>query len=188
VLPSAIHDEGVIGETGRLRARRFRADDWRDLHAYLSMPEVYRFEPGAPIDEVAAQALVAERAEGIDFIALELLEVGRVVGHCSFLIAGEPDLRTRELGFIVNPRYWGRGVASEGGRLVVEYGFRQLGLHRVFAECNPQNTASWKTLERIGFVREGHFRSNMFRLDRDGLPVWQDTYHYGLLPTDIGLA
>ena len=50
VLPSAIRDEAPIGETAQLRARRFHADDWRDLHAYLSMPEVYRFEPGGPID------------------------------------------------------------------------------------------------------------------------------------------
>ncbi len=48
------------------------------------------------------------------------------------------------------------------------------------AQCNPANTASWRLLERIGFVREGHLRRNIFfRRDVEGRPIWQDTFEYG---------
>jgi RimJ/RimL family protein N-acetyltransferase len=175
-------DPALIAETARLRVRRFRADDWRDVLDYLSMPEVYRYEPGEPIDEPAAARIAAERAAGLDFVALELRETGRVVGHCSFLPSGPPELLTRSLGFIVSPRFQGQGLAAEGGQAVVEDGFARLGLHRVVAECDPRNVASWKTLERIGLVREGHLRRNVFfRRDEAGRPIWQDTYLYGLV-------
>ena len=58
----------------------------------------------------------------------------------------------------------------------------QKGVHRVFAECDPQNPASWRLLEALGFKREGHLRQNVyFWEDGDGRPVWKDTYVYGLL-------
>jgi RimJ/RimL family protein N-acetyltransferase len=172
----------VIAETARLTVRRFRPTDWPDLFEYLSLPEIYRFEPGDPVDRPDAARIAAERAATLDFVALELRDEGRVVGHCSFLPAGDPALRTRSLGFIVSPRFQGRGLAAEGGRAVVEDGFRRLGLHRVVAECDPRNEASWRTLERIGLVREGHLRRNVFfRRDAAGLPIWLDTYLYGLV-------
>ncbi len=54
--------------------------------------------------------------------------------------------------------------------------------HRVVAQCNPANVASWRVLEKVGFVREGHLRQNIFfRRDAQGRPLWQDTFEYGLL-------
>ena len=59
------------------------------------------------------------------------------------------------------------------------------GVHRVFAECNPENAASWHLLERLGFRREGLLRQNIFfRRDGDGRLVWQDTCVYARLRED----
>ena len=56
------------------------------------------------------------------------------------------------------------------------------GVHRIYAECDPCNMPSWKLLERLGFIREAHFRKNVFFWkDRDDRPVWKDTYVYSLL-------
>ena len=51
-------------ETQRLVVRPFRPDDWQDLHAYLSLPEIYEFEPGEPVDAEQARALADERSQG----------------------------------------------------------------------------------------------------------------------------
>jgi ribosomal-protein-alanine N-acetyltransferase len=176
----------VVVETARLRLRRFRPDDVDDLHAYLSLPETYRFEPGEPIDRAAARLLVEERSRGSDFLALELRSETRVIGHLSWLAVGAERLRTWELGFIVDPRYQRQGFASEGARAWVERAFADLGVHRVVAHCHPQNVASWRTLERVGFVREGCLRQDVyFRSDALGRPIWQDTLVYGLVdPTE----
>ena len=64
---------------------------------------------------------------------------------------------------------------------LLEHAFEQ-GIHRVYAECDPLNTASWKLLERLGFHREAFFRQNViFWKDEDGLPIWKDTYVYAKL-------
>ena len=64
--------------------------------------------------------------------------------------------------------------------------FRE-GAHRVYAECDPRNTASWKLLEAGGFRREAHFRQNIwFRTDENGEPVWKDTYVYALTQNEVG--
>jgi len=172
--------------TARLIVRRFRSEDWADLLAYLSMPEVYRFEPGEPIEEAEARRLAAERAADPGFQAIELRSTGVMVGHCSFLEADAPELAVRELGFIVNPAYQGHGYAAEAGLALAESALRTGSVHRVVAHCHPDNRASWRTLERIGFTREGWMRQDVFfRRDADGQPVWQDTLVYGLLAADL---
>ena len=52
-------------DTARLRIRPFRPGDADDLHAYLSLAEVYRFEPGEPVDRAGAQRLAEERSTGL---------------------------------------------------------------------------------------------------------------------------
>ena len=51
------------------------------------------------------------------------------------------------------------------------------GAHRIYAECDPDNPSSWRLLESLGFVREGHFKQNVyFGKDADGNPIRKDTY------------
>lgn len=53
------------------------------------------------------------------------------------------------------------------------------GVHRIYAECDPQNTNSWKLLEALGFEREAHLKKNVyFWKDKDGAPIWKDTFIY----------
>ena len=56
------------------------------------------------------------------------------------------------------------------------------GVHRIYAECDPENENSWRLLERLGFSREAHLRQNVyFWKDTDGNPIWKDTYVYARL-------
>ena len=56
------------------------------------------------------------------------------------------------------------------------------GAHRIYAECDPENEASWRLLESLGFAREAHFRKNVyFKKDSSGNPIWKDTFVYSLL-------
>lgn len=167
-------------ETQRLVVRPFRPDDWQDLHAYLSLPEIYEFEPGEPLGAEQARALAGERSQGAAFLAVELRAERRMIGHLYFQPVEPAELQTYELGYIFNPAYHGHGYATEAARALVDHAFAEMGAHRVVANCNPANTASWRVLERIGFVREGHLRRNIFfRRDGEGRPIWQDTFEYG---------
>ncbi len=98
----------------------------------------------------------------------------------------ETDFESKELGYVLNRNYWGKGFAAEACAAVIQAAL-SAGAHRIYAECDPKNAASWKLLERLGFVREAHFRQNVyFWTDRQGQPIWKDTYVYSLLATRQG--
>lgn len=56
------------------------------------------------------------------------------------------------------------------------------GTHRIFAECDPCNTSSWRLLESLGFIKEAHFLKNVyFWTHENGEPIWKATFVYSLL-------
>lgn len=81
-----------------------------------------------------------------------------------------------ELGYMLARDQWGRGLMSEAIGAVVACGFNVIGLHKVEAITRPTNAASMHALEKNGFVREAHFKENIFW---EG--VFHDSLHYGRL-------
>ena len=64
---------------------------------------------------------------------------------------------------------------------MISYFFKE-GVHRIYAECAPQNIPSWKVMEKIGMEREVHLRKNIsFHNDDKGNPIYWDTYVYAVL-------
>ncbi|WP_197723943.1 GNAT family N-acetyltransferase [Methylomusa anaerophila] len=169
-------------ETERLVIRNFKADDWYDLFEYLSQKEVLRYEPRTESNEEECKKIAAERAQGNIFWAVCLKETGKMIGHLYFAQREPYDYLTWMLGYIFNPAYYGQGYATEACRKMLQYAFEQLDAHRVIALCNPENTASWRLLERLSMRREGHFRKEVFfRKTDDGNPIWLDGFQYAIL-------
>jgi ribosomal-protein-alanine N-acetyltransferase len=174
--------EKVVISTKRLLIRAFAAGDAADLFEYLSNPAIYKYEPGEPINVDRAIDLSRERAATTDFWAMELRDSGKMIGHIYFRQIEPHELRTWEIGYIVNPAYQGKGYATEAVGALLRKKFKEKPIHRVFAHCNPENLASWKLLERVGLRREGLLRRNVFfRRDPDGEELWTDTYEYAIL-------
>ncbi len=70
--------------------------------------------------------------------------------------------RDAELGYWITPEKWRNGYATAAAECMVEYGFTELGLHRVTASAFETNEASKRVLERVGFVKEGVSREAPF--------------------------
>ena len=70
---------------------------------------------------------------------------------------------TAELGYWLGEPFWGRGIASEAVRSIAEYGFRELGLVRIFAEPYSTNKSSCRVLEKAGFSFEGRLKNNVIK-------------------------
>ena len=169
-------------ETERLILRRYIVSDLEDLYQYLSDPEVVRFEPYRPMSREETAEELKRRIASPEMIAVEHKETGRLIGN---VYLGERDFQAKELGFVFNREFWGRGFASESCRAVVSRAFSE-GAHRIFAECDPENENSWRLLEALGFRREGHLRQNVyFWTDEHGVPLWKDTYIYSRLNNKI---
>jgi RimJ/RimL family protein N-acetyltransferase len=91
----------------------------------------------------------------------------------------EQEARTAEIGYVVMPSARGRGVASEGLRLITDWAFGERGLERLELRISVANEASKRVAERCGYRREGVLRSAYFK---DGLR--EDTEIWSRLPGD----
>ncbi|EQM34314.1 hypothetical protein N601_06955 [Rhodococcus erythropolis DN1] len=110
---------------------------------------------------LADTALEAELVERRTFtLAITSKADGTVIGSVAVWEVSVAHRRA-ELGFVVNPKFQGRGYASEAGSAVVGLAFARLGAQRVQATCRPENSASASVLTKIGMVEEGRMRAHM---------------------------
>ena len=168
----------MIAETERLVLRRFKKSDLNDLYEYLSDEEVVKYEPHKPMTLEEVEDNLKWRISTDEMIAVELKSNGKMIGN---VYLGRRDFEAMEIGYVFNRSYWGKGYAKESCEKLITSAFAE-GVHRVYAECDPQNTGSWKLLEALGFERETHLRENVyFWKDAENRPIWKDTYIYGKL-------
>lgn len=169
-------------KTKRLLLRRFREADYDDLFEYLFQLEKDEFEGYPGITYENGREHLKYRMESDEFYAIELKETGKVIGN---IYCGNRDFEAKEIGYIVNRDYQRNGYVGEALEAVIKNAFEE-GTHRVYAECDPRNVASWKLLEKTGLEREAHFRQNVFfERDEKGAPRWKDTYVYARINNRI---
>ena len=166
-------------ETARLIIRRFEPDDWQDLHEYLSQEEVVKYEPYDIFTEEASRQETVRRSGDNSFWAVCLKDCGKLIGN---IYLSKQDFDTWELGYVFNEKFQHKGYATEAAQAMIDYAFTNQNARRITAICNPLNISSWRLLERLKMRREGHLIKNIyFKKDRNGEPIWSDTYEYAIL-------
>lgn len=113
-------------------------------------------------------------------LAITMLEDGKHIGNIKIGPVNSYHLHADISYFIGENAYWNKGLASEAINMICQFGFEELGLHRVEAGCYSAAIGSWKALEKNGFVKEGIFRE---RVISDG--EYMDIYRYGLLKKEF---
>ena len=170
-----------ILRTERLVLRELRPSDAERVFALRSDPLVMRHvnRPLATTmdDAVALITLITGSVAANDAVQWAITVKGNdtFIGLIGFWRIAK-EHHSGELGYMLAREHWGRGYASEAIAAVVPFGFNTLGFHRVEAITRPENTASIGALEKNGFVREAHFRENIFH---NG--VFHDSLHFGRL-------
>ena len=169
--------------TARLVLRDFRADDRDAIHAYASDPEVTRYMFYGPrtVSEThwhLGQLLATQIATPRMTWELALVPQGqdRPIGACDLTLENE---REGDLGYILGRESWGHGFATEVAMALVEAGFEQLGLTRIFAICDVNHAASAHVLEKAGLTRTG-----VLKRYREAKGRWRDMYRYEILGGD----
>jgi RimJ/RimL family protein N-acetyltransferase len=146
-------------ETERLILRPFEPGDAEGLHAVHSDPSTFKYlgsPTPASLEETQARierirTRLKDRISG-PWAVIEQAS-GRLIGDAGLQILEDgPDV---ELGYKLGPEYRGRGFATEAGRACLAYGFETLGLDRIVAVAWPENTASWRVMEKCGMTRVG---------------------------------
>jgi RimJ/RimL family protein N-acetyltransferase len=149
-------------ETARLILRPFTEDDAAAMFAVNAHPEVTRYTGDGPYADVeAVRAVIRSRTladyakHGYGRWACVEKASGELVGFNGLKFLEE--LREVDLGYRLVPRCWGRGLATEGARASIDYGFRVLRLPRLLGLVHPENARSVRVLEKCGFTLDGQF-------------------------------
>lgn len=162
-------------ETDRLRLEEFTMDDLPALWDIFRDEETMRFM--APMTQEGTRELLrafcVERTPSGAFAA-RLREGDGLAGWLLFSQVDAPGIY--ELGWVLRRDCWGKGLAGEASRALLEHAFTALGAHKVVAQTEDTGRAV-PLLERLGMTREGVFRRHA--PGRDG--TWRDIYWYGLL-------
>lgn len=153
--------------TRRLRLRPFKATDIDDVLAYHSRAEVAQFQYWEPRTRSEVEDKVHEWSRAsmlvndgdVLILAVEMAERNTVIGDVTLFLRSV-EARQGEIGFSFHTEFGGRGLATEAVRALVDWGFREAKLHRIFGRCDAKNERSWKLMERLGFRCEAHFHEH----------------------------
>jgi RimJ/RimL family protein N-acetyltransferase len=169
-------------QTTRLRLREIDAKDWPAVLRYQQHPEYLRFYPWEQRSSTDVQKFLKmfidwkyEKPRARFQFAITLNSSTELIGLCG-VRKKNADAAEAEIGYELAHNYWGQGYATEAAHRVLAFAFDDLDLHRVWATCVPENTASTRVMEKLGMTREGRLRQNRWMKGR-----WWDTLIYGIL-------
>ena len=172
----------MILTTERLVLRDFVEDDWPAVMAYQRNPLYLRYyawtdrTPEEVRDFVAMFLANQQSVPRTKFqLAATLKSTGQLIGNCGVRLEAA-GAHQADIGYELDPDYWGQGYATEAARAMVDYGFSQLHVHRVWSWCVADNRGSAHVLEKLGMRLEGLLRENEYYKGR-----WWDTLMYGIL-------
>jgi ribosomal-protein-alanine N-acetyltransferase len=149
--------EAVI-ETQRLALRRWTYADRDAFRTMVADPDLMRhLHDGVPLTSAQADDALHETidryADGFGDWAIVRREDGLILGESGLTRVPEHD--GIEIGYMIAPRYWGQGYATEAAAAVMRYGFDHIKLDRLIALTRPDNERSIRVLEKLGMRLEG---------------------------------
>ncbi|HYD42504.1 MAG TPA: GNAT family N-acetyltransferase [Anaeromyxobacter sp.] len=175
--------------TPRLVLRELALEDAAAVQEWAADPEVARYMPWGPNTPEQTEAFLRdtvptrwETPRRTFELGIALRASGRLVGACGIRIRS-PEDRVADMGYALRRDAWGQGLATEAARALVEFGFRTLGMHRIWATCHVDNARSARVLEKAGMRREGRLRENVLK---NG--VWRDSWLYAVVEGDAGVT
>ncbi len=114
-------------------------------------------------------------------LAITLRSTGAFIGTIALGLHREDDCA--ELGYWIGVPYWNQGYCTEAAATLLEYGFRTLGLNRIFAAHLARNPASGRVMAKIGMVQEGCLRQHIRKWG-----AYEDIIYRGVLREEYEAA
>ena len=163
-------------ETPRMIIRDFTRSDAADLHDIFGDDETMENCEPAYDFEKTEKFLTSFCIGKNGAVAAVHKESSKMVGYILF---NELEMGVFEMGWFFNRSFWGKGLAFESCKAVIDYAFAERKAHKVFAETIDAGK-SVGLMQKLGMQLEGIQRSQT----RDNHGNWADLYFYGLLEED----
>ncbi len=162
-------------ETPRLILRDFQQEDVHQLASILSNSRVMEFSPTGILlfseTQAKIDSYIASYNEfGFGKWAVIFKESNKLIGYCGIAVEQIDNVDEREIGYRLDPEFWGRGLATEAALITIQYGFEQLKFPYVLGIVERANTASVRVLDKLGmrYVRATIFhgiKMDVYRVD-----------------------
>jgi [ribosomal protein S5]-alanine N-acetyltransferase len=149
-----------VSETDRLILRQITVDDAEYLYRIYNDPLNMEFMGTAPdsieIERFNIQKHIADYYEkyGFGLWATILKENNQLIGRCGLLYQEIEGGKELEIAYLIEHKFWGKGLATEASRAVLELAFEKYNFERVVALINPKNVASVRVAGKIGMKYE----------------------------------
>lgn len=143
---------------------------------YLDRPMTYSLEDAR---DLWLRSLAMEKEKSGFQLGIFLGDAPAMIGTIGFFRMHYDSART-EIGYMLQPRYWRQGIATEAMQVMLHFGFEVMNFHRIEADINPDNDASIALCRKLGFRQEAHLRQNFYFGGR-----FTDTVIMGLLKADF---
>ena len=157
-MPGAVFLEGE-----KLNLRTIEREDLEKFQKIGNHPELRKYSPGSrPVNKKEQEKYFEEFLASDDNVFLLIEHDQEVIGWVNLKHIKEVS-RKAEFGIRILPEYQGKGLGTEASKLVIEYGFETLNLHRIYGRTFEFNSASKALMEKIGFKREGTKRKAVFK-------------------------
>lgn len=153
--------------TKRTCLRKMLKSDSHDMYEYARREEVTRYLLWSPHpDETYTGKYLAylqSRYRAGDFYdwAIVMKDTYKMIGTCGFT-RFNLESNSAEVGYVLNPAFWGQGIAAEAVREVIGFGFNELRLNRIEARYMEENIRSRRVMEKVGMTYEGVNREAIY--------------------------
>jgi len=172
--------------TSRLTLRELTTDDGPSVHGILSEIEVAKqtrslphpFPDGLALDIVGSWIKMKKEGTATWFavIVKATNEIAGVTG-----LNFQNEHKKAEIGYLFGKPYWGKGYATEAAKKIVELGFKDYDINKIWGMVYADNPNSIKVLEKIGMKHEGTIRKDLIKFGQA-----RDVAYYGLLREECG--
>lgn len=152
--------------TERLYFREFCQDDMYNLYKLENNDMVTRYIPGSKkISLWESGKRIKKYIESYEHGNLGIWPVIVKTDESFAGITGFrylPEIKKTEIGIKLFPEYWGQGYATETGKALIEYGFKELALKEIIAMAIPDNLKSVQSLKNIGmkYYKDGYYKGS----------------------------
>lgn len=156
-------------ETQTLVMREITLDDLDWYLAHFSIPEIVEGTayPASKNHETARKELdsyilnLFREKKGFRWGITERGS-SKLIGSCGFYNWVKEEARSAEIGYDLNPAYWGKGIMTESLETMMRFGFERMSLNRIQALIPSHNGRSMRLVQRLGFKKEGVLRDRSY--------------------------
>jgi ribosomal-protein-alanine N-acetyltransferase len=184
-MPKIAQPEKIKGT--EILLRKIKLSDAKTTYEYFKDPDITKWLLFRPTKKFSLQhqedfikkSLEKIKQKKIYLFGISLLDSKNIIGIISIEKINWNALHG-QIGYWLAKEHWGKGLTPKAVKLILEFAFKKIKLHRVYGAVFEENLKSQRVLEKSGFTKEGITRESEFRDNR-----WHNKIRYGILSSEF---